>query len=269
MKEKVSLQTRLAQLALAICVVEGVFIGYVLLNSPKAYPQIAADQSEVEVVSEARRIHREFVEEFPAIPGWFSPGLPYMSTKYSAYGLLVDPGRHADVPLETRVRNYNNALRDLYDDLYGSLYVLLSAFLAGALASVLIWKRQFVWLSTVALILASLITTPPFTEVVINLDSVFLFYWTLPLLILGVVLLFLEFKQSKAMTAEGRQLSVRALAIRQLFWGVGLIGIGVVVSILSFSLSSAAGGKTFVVAAGPAIYGLVLSGAALYRLIKG
>jgi len=257
---------RLAKWALLLCLVEGALMVLVYGLSPSEYPQITKIQSQVQVQSEARKIQKEFVERFPTIPGWFAPDMAYLDWEYES---LVTPRPNDKRSLEQRVDRYNEGIRKAMQDLHGSLYLLISVFFAGAVGALFILREKFQWLSSLVIVLSALLTTPPFTELLINLDHVFLFYWTVPLLLLGIGLFYLQIKRSKFLREAGTPVQTgRAYRVQQIIWGSALIAGGILLAVASYALSQAAGAKTFVVAAGPILYGLVLLFSAIYRLIK-
>ena len=252
MKQKNPLFRNISFILILVCSLEFIFIGYIYLSSPPLPPEISAyDYDEDELVEKAEKIYKDYF----SYPQHFSSEFHYMFYFVKSYCKSIYKKSYSGT---NKLENYNNGVKILKEEFSRVFIMLLSIFLICIIASLLILNNKFVFMASFFIVLLSIL--PLRSGFLVGSEGEFLFYWTIPILVLGIIiflpLLFKYFLNSPRLLGVFSSIFYGS-PFREMIRGIFLIVIGVGITAIIISLAREMGYEYIVVS--PPIF-LVLYG---------
>ncbi len=265
MKQKNKLFKNLSSLIILVSILEIIFIGSIYITAPPLPPEISPyDYDEDELAEQAGDIYKDY---FP-YPPHYSTNFHYKFFFVKLHCKSIYKKSYSAI---NKLEAYNDGVKTLKKEFSRVFFMLLGIFLICTIASFSILNNKLVFLSSCTIVAFSLL--PLFSTFLIGFQEEFLFYWTIPSLVLGLIMFLPQL--TKLFFDSPRAVKFvysifYGSPIREIIRGslILAIGVGLTVGLISAAVEMGLGRITIGAPVSLALYGLFLIIRAVFLIIK-
>lgn len=265
MRQENKLYRSISYAIILISILEIIFIGSIYITAPPLPPEISPyDYDEDELAEQAGEIYKDY---FP-YPPHFSKNFHY---EFFFVKLQCKSIYKKSYSAINKLEAYNDGIKILKKEFSRVFFMLLIIFLICSIASFSILNNKLVFLSSCIIVAFSLL--PLFSSFLIGFQMEFLFYWTIPSLLLGLIIFFPQL--IKLFFDSPRSVKFvysifYGSPIREIIRGLFIltIGVGLTVGLISAAAEMGLNRITIGAPVSLALYGLFLILRAGFRIIK-